>query len=819
MIDQKQLFQIQNILETLIEATDHFSNLIKNKELNQSIYIFTSIVEGSQAVTNILNSANKDYEKHTKKLEEFLVLIANELENGRFIKVSEIIQFSLRPLLVKLNKSFIEDHGDQKTKETISIGMFHSWRNPKDFLSEDRLQATLNEANNQNTELYFFTSKDIDFENEQISADTFQNNQWKRVTAPFPTVINNVGAGRRSRAERKLQRFIPFTGFHVGNKFTLPQRMLKHRKYAELLVPFTVCLNEDKVYHFMDKNNNVVFKALGSNRGENIYFVTKKGSRYIMLDQKKERILNEEEFKNFIKNTILSKKGSYIIQRYIHTRTKEDEPYHFRSHVQKDHNGKWQITHIYPRVGNKKSNLSNISTEGRVDDFPAFLRHEFGNKQGSYYEQKILDLSMKVTQHLDKLYGLALNELGLDFAIDDTGRIWMHEANNGPQTAYHEEKRAVNFIGYAKYIAENGVMHVGQANIAAIANGQFQARNTDLPIAEDKDSTSIGMLIGQQNNDKVSIQLALTAAAKNLAFYSFTPKDIDYDLGLIRGSFYKNDEWVQKVAEFPSVIIDRLKMRTSKEQIMIYDELEDIPFTNEWVADATSRLAIYELLQENDSTSDIVAPYQSVKRPLHVFQFLEKYGQVQLKQEDMSYRNLTYTIRTNEANKYEVLNGKTITLYTENQLRHYINYLIEEKKYIVHQYLSNSDSISEIHCHLMKDENDGWSVVSKHAELQDVELNGTVTYSRQSLSEFMEYHNDEKDIEDKINSLAISTALCLEDETSQKISELFLKFMITDKTLFLIETNPNGPYRLYDHKLYANALMKYAEVLANGKIK
>src|SRR5699024_1451418 len=165
-----------------------------------------------------------------------------------------------------------------------------------------------------------------------------------------------------------------------------------------------------------------------------------------------------------------------------------------------------------------------------------------------------------------------------------------------------------------------------QANKKGIVKRQFQARNTELPIAEDKDSTSIGMLIGQQNNDKVSIQLAHTAAERNLAFYSFTPKDIDYDLGLIRGLFYENDEWVQNVAEFPSVIIDRLKMRTSKERIMIYEELEDIPFTNEWVAEATSRSTIYELLQENDSISDIVAPYQSVKRPLHVFQFLEKYG-------------------------------------------------------------------------------------------------------------------------------------------------------------------------------------------------
>src|SRR5690625_7905859 len=107
MIDQKQLFQIQNILETLIEATDHFSNLIKNKELNQSIYIFTSIVEGSQAVTNILNSANKDYEKHTKKLEEFLVLIDNELENGRFINDFNIIILLLRVYLMFTHYNFM----------------------------------------------------------------------------------------------------------------------------------------------------------------------------------------------------------------------------------------------------------------------------------------------------------------------------------------------------------------------------------------------------------------------------------------------------------------------------------------------------------------------------------------------------------------------------------------------------------------------------------------------------------------------------------------------------------------------------------------
>src|SRR5699024_3818553 len=122
--------------------------------------------------------------------------------------------------------------------------------------------------------------------------------------------------------------------------------------------------------------------------------------------------LSEGEFQQFIARIILAEAGSYIVQRYIHTRTKADEPYHFRSHVQKNHNWDWQITHIYPRIGSVKSNLSNIATKGRVEDFPTFLRNEFGNKQGAVYEKKIRELSINVTKHLDKLYGMGLNELG-----------------------------------------------------------------------------------------------------------------------------------------------------------------------------------------------------------------------------------------------------------------------------------------------------------------------------------------------------------------------------------------------------------------------
>lgn len=815
---EKQLFQVQNILDTLQEATEHFAVLIKNKELNQSIFIFSSIVEGCQAVINMLNTVDKDFTQHTNKLENYLVMIAKYIEQGNFIKISEIVQFSFRPQLVKLKQEFIETLGDQQKNEIITIGVFNSWRSPREIYTVDRVNAMVDASENQNAKLYFFTSKDIDFENKQINADTFHNKSWERVTVPFPDVINNVGAGRRSHAERKLRREVPFTSFHVGNKYTLPKRMLKYRKFVELLVPFKVCTSEAIIYNFLEDNNRVVFKALGSNRGENIYFITKKGSRYVMIDQKKERILNEETFHNFVEHTILREKGSYIIQRYIHTRTKADEPYHFRAHVQKNGEGKWQLTHIYPRIGNKKSNLSNISTEGRVENFPSFLRHEFGEEQGAEYEDKILQLSLDVAWHLDKLYGLVLDELGLDFAIDETGRIWMHEANNGPQTAYHEEKRAVTTIAYAKYIARSGVMYTDAASRAAMAKGQFNARTTDLPFVAYDKRPCIGMLVGKQTNDKLSITLAQVAKEKNIQLYYFTPKDIDFDRGLIKGFFYEDDEWVPKVVEYPDVIVDRLKMRGSEDAQIIYDELEDIPFTNEWAVHSHNRSETYESLHANEQIAKVLTDYQKVTRPRNVFQFIEKYGKVLFKSENISL-NAVYSIERLSNNTYLVTRGTNRKECSEIQLRNLIKNLMKENAFIIQQDVrmkNDNDELTEVHIHLMKDANDEWSLVNQYVKVQKTLEDGTIQENKEDISSFIKSEAMQK----QIKNVAVQAALSLEEIKEEAISEIALIAAVNqDQEINILEIDPNGPKTVHDEKLIANALIAYARSLAEEEME
>lgn len=807
----KQLQQALNILDTLLEASDHFSKLIKDKELNQSIFIYSSMLEGAEAINKIINSSMTEYIPQKEKVEKQLLLIAQNLENGKLTKIAEILQFSFIPQLKNLRNSFSEKVGVQDENRFITIGVFASQRNPRTFYTEERVNALVQESEKQNTRLLFFSSSDVDFDSGQIEADEFQNGKWERTAASFPDVINNVGGGRRSHTERKLRRQIPFTSFHVGNKYSLPKRIVQYKDYAHLLVPFKICTNEEMVHNFLENNNSVVFKALAGNRGENIYFITKKGNRYSLLDQKKQQVLNQSAFNEWLQRTILSKKGSYIIQRYIHTRTKNDEPYHIRAHVQKDIEGKWQLTHIYPRVGSKKSNLSNISTEGRVEDLLTFLENEYGER-GKTHEEAILKLSMDLAWHLDKLHGLALDELGIDLAIDENGRYWMHEANNGPQTAFHEEKRAVNTVGYAKYIAKNGLVHTDTMREASKVKGQFNARTTNLPIANLDNRPIIGMLLGAQTNDKLAMASIQAAEQANVHFYSFSPKDIDYDEMLIKGYFYENNEWTPKVVEYPDVIFDRLKLRGTKQAQMLYEELEDIPFTNEWSNRSSKRSELYEKLQTNKELGNLLSPFQRIARTRDIFRFIEMYGEVIVKPEAGSLSNSQHIQKSTDGT-YIVTRGSTIKEYNEFPLMNRLKDLIKKERSIVQKNSSNSFGI---HVHMLKDEKNDWGFVTLNPEDKS-DKNNTSSDKPEELVDFIKknYRSiDSTSLKNQIKTISKLIATTAEETHDVSISEMYIKLTIDhNQELSLIEVNPNGPEMIANVTEFAKCLLSYAHFL------
>ncbi|MBP1971729.1 glutathione synthase/RimK-type ligase-like ATP-grasp enzyme [Virgibacillus natechei] len=826
VLEDKQLKQVLNIMETLLEATEHFSTLIKKKELNQSVYILSSIVNGFEAVDQILASTQSTKGKaEGEKIERSINLITKQLEQGNFLKVSEIVQFSLMPQLRKWKQTF-ESNRNIEQKQSVTIGVYLCPTNPRKAYTEARINALVNEAERQEVNLLFFSSDDVDFDKKQVTADVFDNDEWQRVTGPFPDVINNIGSKSRmqySRTERKLRREIPFTSFSIGNKLHLPRKLAKSGKFAELLVGFKIASDETIIHDFLNKYGTAVFKPLRGRKGENIYFVKKKGNRYSFLEHKKEQILSREKFEKWIREVILRKKNSYMVQRYIECRTKDEEPYDIRAHVQKDGEGKWQLTRIYPRIGHKKSILSNVSQGGRTEELGTLFANEFGDSS-KQYESDIRKLSMDLTWHVDKLYGLALDELGLDLAIDKNGRFWLHEVNTGPQSTHHEGDRAINTIAYAEYIANNGLFFTNEFDKKLNVKGQFNAQNTDLPWANLDDCLCISMLVNQNEINNLTIACAYVAYYENKHFYYFSPKDIDYDEMLIRGYFYENKQWVPKVVEYPDVIYDRLRLRGIKGYTKVYEELQDIPFTNEFYGNSISKLEVYDKLQATKELDDTIIPYQKVHRVRDIFHYIEHYGEVILKPDVGSFAKGVHFISKSTIDDYFVAEGENESHYNEMMLTQYLRDLLKKGTFIVQKYIETRTKEGQpfdIRVHMMKDGNGEWSSVESyprvginHAAVLVASKGGYMS----KLSGFLERNYGKKNvayIEQLIESLSEKITYSFEGLYEENLGEVALDLAIDkEMQLSLIEVNVNKPGINYYEFDVAQHAIPYAIYLA-----
>src|SRR5699024_9280150 len=167
-LKEQQLKQIKNISNTLIEATEHFTTYIRKREYVQSIHLFSSIVEGFEAIYKTLHLHNHHFtgvENLLENIEQNLKLLADELEQKNDLKITEIVQFSLMPHLKKLNTSFT----DEPSKQTkITIGFYLDPINPIKAYPKEKIEALTVEGDKQQARLLFFSSNDVDFKHKKI---------------------------------------------------------------------------------------------------------------------------------------------------------------------------------------------------------------------------------------------------------------------------------------------------------------------------------------------------------------------------------------------------------------------------------------------------------------------------------------------------------------------------------------------------------------------------------------------------------------------------------------------------------------------------
>ena len=142
----------------------------------------------------------------------------------------------------------------------------------------------------------------------------------------------------------------------------------------------------------MDEQGKTVLKPVRGHHGEDVIGVEKKGKYLVHIGRKKLHFRKQKLLK-FVEN--LMKKRPMLVQKFIECRLKTGEPYDFRLHLQKNREGKWTATAIFPRIGSKERLITNLSQGSQMVELASFLRREFGDegpKIGKQLEEFALGL-------------------------------------------------------------------------------------------------------------------------------------------------------------------------------------------------------------------------------------------------------------------------------------------------------------------------------------------------------------------------------------------------------------------------------------------
>lgn len=337
------------------------------------------------------------------------------------------------------------------------IGMLHHRAEPEKV---KKAYAYAVVAKAEGVDFFYFTPGKVDIKNEKILGKYYEDGKWIEKEYPFPDAIYNASFPLTDKAELivdYLSERIPFTSHSIGNKSDVQNRIKKGKDFKHYLIPTVQLTKEKDLLDMIELHEQVIIKPVSGSRGSGILFIEKENANtFIINDSGKTTICSEQDLIDLVLLKI--EEEEYIVQKFISSKIKSGQVLDFRLHVQKNGDGEWVTTSIYPRIGALGSITSNLGNGGFTAFPDPFLQIEFDNEW--FNVKKTLEyFSVSFATHFDSLYDeYYLDELGIDVGMDENQRIWLFEVNWRPGIPVifnGELDVARNTIKYAKFLANN----------------------------------------------------------------------------------------------------------------------------------------------------------------------------------------------------------------------------------------------------------------------------------------------------------------------------------------------------------------------------
>lgn len=227
---------------------------------------------------------------------------------------------------------------------------------------------------------------------------------------------------------------IEFLGVGLNGKWEVYNILSKHSVFQQYL-PKTNLYKNDKQLDEWLPSHPVILKPVGGTHGKGVIRISKSNNAYEIIG----RDLSSKKIYHFFNNRVslckwvsnFTYKRRYLIQQYLTLTTSNNNPFDIRVLVQKNSNGKWEITGSGARVGPSSNITSNLHSGSSVQPTNLILTKEFGVAKAEKIIKEIYEIASTLPSYLESKHG-NLVELGLDMGVDKQGKVWIIEVNSKP---------------------------------------------------------------------------------------------------------------------------------------------------------------------------------------------------------------------------------------------------------------------------------------------------------------------------------------------------------------------------------------------------
>ncbi len=245
----------------------------------------------------------------------------------------------------------------------------------------------------------------------------------------------------------RLQKYVKFTEAPIGNKEEV-NTILSKSSFASFLPTSLSPKTLNEVVDFTSEHKKVVLKPVWGCQGVGILIIEKKNEAYII--HKDEASFPSTSLLVYLADVNIDE---YILQQFVVSETTNGLPVDFRIHTQKDSEGKFVLTKVYPRIASVKNKVTNYSQGGTTVDIQSYLEPKY-KEDWKVVLQSMKVFALQLSEFLDEKYHQSLNELGIDIGLTEDRKIYLYEVNWRPGVPIifnGELNHAKSLLSYCKY--------------------------------------------------------------------------------------------------------------------------------------------------------------------------------------------------------------------------------------------------------------------------------------------------------------------------------------------------------------------------------